>query len=333
VAEGTHSRGKDRRLAIFNHKGGVGKTTLTMNIGTALGERGHRVLLVDTDPQCNLTSYLVEGEVVDDLLDHSDGSDGQTVWSAVKPISEALGDIKIVEPIELDAKGVHLVPGDIRLAEFEADLNDFWAKCLQRKPQGFRGTTAISRLVDALCEEMDFDFVLYDSGPNIGSLNRAILLDCNEFIVPVACDLFSLRALRTLGRTLYDWISSWSTIRELAPADMPVLPGRPAFLGYIPERFRTYAGSPTYEASQFLAQIDKEIRGQVVALLRELDPALIRRPRSIRLGSVKDFGQLVPASQRSGRPLYAVDAGSPAQRDEALEVLSSIAATIDETKL
>jgi len=47
------------RLSVFNHKGGVGKTTLTVNLACAIAEAGHRVLLVDSDPQCNLTSYLV----------------------------------------------------------------------------------------------------------------------------------------------------------------------------------------------------------------------------------------------------------------------------------
>ncbi|HVN61915.1 MAG TPA: ParA family protein, partial [Gaiellaceae bacterium] len=132
------SRTSAHRLTIFNHKGGVGKTTLTMNLGAALSELGRRVLLVDSDPQCNLTSYLVDPEVVDDLLDHSDAADGRTVWSAVKPLSEALGGVTKVEPIESGIEGVYLVPGDIRLSEFESDLNEFWAQCLQRKARGFR---------------------------------------------------------------------------------------------------------------------------------------------------------------------------------------------------
>ena len=323
-------RSPAKRLAIFNHKGGVGKTTLTMNLGAALAERGHRVLLVDSDPQCNLTSYLVAAEVVDDLLDNSDSPQGRTVWSAVKPLSEALGGVMQVQPIEVGIEGLYLVPGDIRLSEFEVDLGNFWSECLQRKARGFRGTTAISDLVDVLCNGLQIDYVLYDSGPNIGSLNRVILLDCDYFIVPVACDLFSLRALKTLGRTMVDWITTWETIADLAPEGTSLLPGRPTFLGYIPEGFRTYGGAPTHQHSYYLAQIEKEVHGQIVSLLRKVDPALVvSRRTGHKLGEVKDFGALVPASQRNGRPIYSVDAGSPRQRRIALQVFKSLARTIE----
>ena len=319
-----------RRVAVFNHKGGVGKTTLTMNIGAALAGRGHRVLLVDSDPQCNLTSYLVDAEVVDDLLDHSDSEDGRTLWSAVKPLAEAMGGVEVVEPIELSVDGLFLVPGDIRLSEFEGDLNDFWGQCLQRKARGFRGTTAISDLVDEISEDYDIDYVLYDSGPNIGPLNRVILLDCSHFIVPVAADLFSLRALKTLGRTLVEWITSWETIADLAPEGTPLLPGRPQLLGYIPQGFRTYGGVVIQQQSHFLAQIDKEVQSQLVALLATVGPDLVAARGSLRLGEVKHFGQIVPASQRSGTPLSEANAGTDEQRAAAAAAFDGIAATIDE---
>lgn len=75
---------KPVRVTLFNHKGGVGKTTLTANIAFAMAEMGKSVLLVDSDPQCNLTSYLLDDEVVDDLLTKSNESDGQTIWAAVR---------------------------------------------------------------------------------------------------------------------------------------------------------------------------------------------------------------------------------------------------------
>jgi cellulose biosynthesis protein BcsQ len=332
VRFGSESRPAAGRFAIFNHKGGVGKTTLTVNIGAALVQRGRRVLLVDSDPQCNLTSYLVDAEVVDDLLDNSDTDEGKTVWSAVRPVSEALGGFNPIEPIELSIEGggLFLLPGDIRLSQFENDLNDFWALSLQRKARGFRGTTAISDLVSQLAEDLNVDYVLYDSGPNIGPLNRAILLDCDQFVVPVAGDLFSLRALKTLGRTLVDWIQTWQTIAELAPAETSLLPGAPVFLGYIPEGFRTYGGAPTQEHAAFFLQIEREIHSQIVALLRNLDPTLVSNRGAYKLGEVKHFGKLVPASQREGKPLYAVDAGSPEQRNDARDALAAIAEQIDD---
>ena len=86
------------RLALYNHKGGVGKTTLTVNIASALAKAGKRVLLVDADPQCNLTSYLVEADVVGNWLDNSDSDAGVTIWSAIKPLAEGTGPVNKVTP-------------------------------------------------------------------------------------------------------------------------------------------------------------------------------------------------------------------------------------------
>src|SRR6266436_6380952 len=92
-------RHKSRRIAVFNHKGGVGKTTLTVNIAAALAGLGKRVLLIDSDPQCNLTSYLIEPDVVDDILYSSESDKGGSGWSAVRPVAEGTVDIKAIDPM------------------------------------------------------------------------------------------------------------------------------------------------------------------------------------------------------------------------------------------
>jgi cellulose biosynthesis protein BcsQ len=120
-------RHKSKRLAIFNHKGGVGKTTLTVNVAEALASLGKRVLVVDSDPQCNLTSYLIEATVVDDMLDRSETDAGETLWSALKPVADGTGDIRLIKPKTIGS--LFLLPGDILLSRFEQDLHQSWGDC------------------------------------------------------------------------------------------------------------------------------------------------------------------------------------------------------------
>jgi len=326
-------RYKAVRLAIFNHKGGVGKTTLTVNIAAALADAGKRVLLVDADPQCNLTSYLIEDAVVDDLLDKSDGPDGNTLWSGVKAIVEATGDISELAPIEL-GKHTFLLPGDVRLSEFEMELSSLWAECFQRKLKGFRGTGALSRLVNEVAKKCKIDFLFYDSGPNIGPLTRVILLDCDYFIIPAACDLFSVRALKTLGHTLATWVKDWKTVSSLAPDDLYVLPGRPKLLGYIPQRFRVYRGQVVSGQSEYLPQIEKHIYSDVVTALRAVDPSLaVGKMSQFRLGQVKDFGTLAAASQTQGVAFKDASKSNPQKISDAKVSFAQIAKRIiDQTQ-
>ena len=256
------------KLTIFNHKGGVGKMTLTVNIAAALAEIGKRVLVVDADPQCNLSSYLLDPDVLDDLLDQSDTENGSTLWSAVQPIVLGMGNIRHIDPVELPIEGAYLIPGDIRMSEFETELTDFWTQCIQRKSRGYMGTTALSALVEDVCKRTEIDIVFYDIGPNIGPLNRAVLLDCDAVIVPVACDMFSLRALKTLGRTLAKWIGEWKTICALAPTDVYLMDGHPRFLGYTPQQFRVYGGVPAKEPAELINEIDRAIRKEISSVLR-----------------------------------------------------------------
>lgn len=322
-------RRKPIRLAIFNHKGGVGKTTLTVNIAGALGDLGKKVLLVDSDPQCNLTSYLIEDSVVDDLLENSDTPKGETIWSAVKPIVEARGNLKKIPTIERFRDELYLLPGDIRLSEFESELTEYWGACLQRKVKGFDGTASLSNLVSTCAEKRQVNYVFYDTGPNIGPLNRAILLDCDYFIVPGACDLFSVRALKTLGITLTSWIQDWSTITQLAPDNTPLLPGRPKFLGFIPLGFRVYGGVMARMHMKYTALFRKKLLSDLIKPLRKIDDSLAKHavPESL-LGEVKDFATLIQKAQEQGVPLWSVDGGNQKLKRESKTIFKKIAKEI-----
>ena len=315
------------RITIYNHKGGVGKTTLTANIAFALSALGKSVLLVDSDPQCNLTSYLLSDDVVDDLLNHSNDPEGRTIWTAVKPILDNTGVGRFVEPTSVG--DLTLLPGDIRLSEFEEFLADAWAESFKRRLGGLRATSSISDVVSRLNEQREFDFVFYDTGPNIGPLNRVLLLDSDFFIVPVACDLFSVRALATLGQTIKRWINDSKTIHSIAPDGVGLLNSAPEFLGYIPQRFKVYGQLMTKEANSYLRKIKDRVYGDISSVLRDIDKDLAP-PKSINpvVGQVKDFASVVQAAQREGVAIWQSSWKNKEIKEEAKNAFNKIASHI-----
>jgi len=317
------------RLTIYNHKGGVGKTTLAVNIAYALAELGKSVLLVDTDPQCNLTSYLLSDDVVDRLLDESDGPNGQTIWTAVKPIFDRNGDVRTIKGENVGK--IKLLPGDIRMSEYEEVLAEAWTDSFKRRLGGFRATTSIADLVTNVtnAQRQPFDFVFYDTGPNIGPLNRVLLLDSHFFIVPVACDLFSVRALSTLGQTLKKWILDARAIASLAPDQAILLPAKPKFMGYIPQRFKVYGKTMAREPTNYLRQIKKEMYKSITSVLNEIDPTLVPEPAADRIiGRVPASESLVQIAQREGVPLWNCSYTSTEQKQTARQTFAGIATFI-----
>ena len=315
------------RLTLFNHKGGVGKTTLTANIAFALAEMGKAVLLVDSDPQCNLTSYLLDDNVVDDLLNESSERDGQTIWSAVRPILNDTGPGRLVDPqVVGDLK---LLPGDIKLSEFEEFLYDSWTDSLKRRLGALRAITSISTLVSQIHRQSPLDYVFYDTGPNIGALNRVLLLDSDLFIVPVACDLYSMRALATLGQTMSRWIFDAETIAAIAPDDATLLTAQPTFLGYIPQQFRVYGRVMAKEARFYLRQIKSRVQEDVAAVLRRQKRCLAP-PRSVdpALGQVKDLASLVQSAQQEGVAIWECSRATSKQRESVRSTFHKIASRI-----
>jgi chromosome partitioning protein len=134
-------------VTIFNHKGGVGKTTLAFNLGLALGQLGKRVLLADLDPQSNLTSLALKDEEFEDLYEHN----RWTIASAFSPLISGQGDF-VQDEAKNIRDNVFLIPGDIKLIEFEGLLSSSWTESLAGMERGFRITSAIYRLLRAVGE-------------------------------------------------------------------------------------------------------------------------------------------------------------------------------------
>lgn len=323
-----------KKITLFNHKGGVGKTTLTVNIADALADLGKTVLLVDADPQCNLTAFYLEEKILDALLGESSDADaGHTLWSAVQPPTLGQGPIKKIQVQNVGAR-LFLAPGDVLLSQYEEELPSAWTDSFARKVRGYNVMCALADAVNLLAAEVNADVVLYDAGPNVGALNRAVLLDTDYLITPVAADLFSLRALTTVGRSVGKWVMDWATIRGLAtPQDQArLLPGKPKYLGYITSAFKVSSGARKAQPhSYWEAKIAPRVAKRVVDELKQVDPSLVLNV-SNKIGDVKHFHSLAASAQDFGVAIGKlrghVNSGHYPQVDEAKGEFAALAKEI-----
>jgi cellulose biosynthesis protein BcsQ len=289
---------EDRRMKVvsfFNHKGGVGKTTIVFNTALALKELGHSVLLVDADAQANLSGLALTEERYDRALD-----EGQTIWESVSPLVTGAGDLKSVEPISI-RKSAWILPGDIRLSNFEAILPVGWTEALAGEARGFRVTSASHRLFRTLGKRVDADYVFVDLGPNVGALNRSALIATDGFVVPLAPDLFSLMALPSVGNSIRDWSRQWRTALGNRPGglnfDLPDASPKP--LGYVSQQFSVYGKRPAAAFRIWLRRIDKAYEEGILTPL-----GIPGRDGSPELGSLPNFASLVPLAQKANRALF-----------------------------
>ena len=139
-----------RSIAVFNNKGGVGKTSLVYHLAWMYANLDYNVVVADLDPQANLTSMFLEDEELEHLW--ADDGTGGTIYSSLRPLLEGTGDVTrpvVAQP----SSGVALVPGDMLLSGAEDELGSNWPGCLDVKPRAFRVLSAIWRVMRMAADE------------------------------------------------------------------------------------------------------------------------------------------------------------------------------------
>lgn len=301
-----------KQLVFFNNKGGVGKTTLVQHLGYALEKQGKRILFVDADPQCNLTSYICNDDQINTFWNKK-----SSIYNVVVPLISGIGDIDSeISPYQVPGRNIWLLPGDILLSDFEQFLSERWVDVLAGREVGFRVTSSIFRYVSNWAESNSIDYVLVDIGPNLGALNRAILLGCNYFIVPMVPDLFSLRGLSNMGTSFIKWMTDWQgATSRLEEKKFKIQDGKPAFAGYVTSHFNIYRNRETKAWASWTSQIPSRIKTDIVDKLRKHNPELIVHTdgENYLLGEIKNYHSLSPLSQTVLKPIFELTSGDGAK--------------------
>jgi len=303
-----------KSLAFFNNKGGVGKTTLICNIASYLAfERGLKILLVDGDPQCNSTQLLLDPDRCNDLYWAADRDrDTLTLSRVVAPLEE--GDIAVdasrpVVPSATNRFGVDLIPGDPSMSIIEDLLGKWWSDGTGGDLGALRRTNWASLLLEAYS---DYDLVLFDLGPSLGSLNRSILLATDYFVAPLGADTFSVVALRNIKAWFGQWSATYVQSLDLARQtfgdriDGHSIQSTPkamtGFVGYTVQQYITRSKRGERRPTRAYETILERIPGEIEATLAPFKSKSVS-PAGLRLGDVPNLYSLIPLAQDVNAPI------------------------------
>lgn len=312
-------------ISLFNHKGGVSKTTTVFNLSWMLANLGKRVVMADFDPQCNLTGMVLGYQGIDDLENAYKSDPPNNIKDALAPAFESKPkQIVGADCINLPSNpNLFLLPGHIGLAEYETTLGI--AQELSGSLLALRNLPgSLRHVLERTAEKYEADYVFVDMSPSLGPINQNLLMTGDYFIVPLHPDYFSSMALSSLAKTLPRWMSWAKTaygIDVLRDADYPFPEPKATYIGAIVQKYRPRVGKAS---SAFQRWIDELIKG----LKTELAPSLVKagllnveifKQRSgiepwEPIMEVADFNSLIALSQEHQVPVYALTAEKVGQK-------------------
>jgi chromosome partitioning protein len=323
-------------ISLFNHKGGVSKTTTTFNLGWALADRGKRVLIVDGDPQCNLTGTVLGFDGIADFADFYTKNPMANISDCLTPIFKGTGvPLKPAGITSTPNPNLFLLAGNIELAENETQIavalsTSAAIPALQNIPG------AMCALLRLTAEKHSLDVVLIDMSPSVGALNQCFVMGSDYFIIPTSPDYYCNQAVSSLSRVLPRWnvgIAHFRNGQLLYPfPDEP-----PKFCGIISQRYRPRLGNPAYSFQQWIDIIKKTVKDELVPALTPVNMVISEKEfkasapadTPYNLVNIADFNSLIAQSQQHSTPVFAL---SDTQIEQAGVILETMKASRDTFK-
>ena len=252
-----------KTISVFNNKGGVGKTTLTFHLAHALAEMGHRTLIVDLDPQCNLTILAMEEETLHKIWIDEDAyiedfqgardkasptdfdklvTSQRSIHFLLKPSEDGTSEIGKLPPPQPIATNLDLIPGRLSMHLYEDKIASRWSDVYQGDPLAIRTLTKPREIAEAYAAQHGYEFVIMDTSPSLGALNKVLISTTDGFLIPCMPDMFSLYGIRNIGNALAIWKKQFETIYHLLSEEK-----RKAF----PSKFVRLIGFTIYNAKKY----------------------------------------------------------------------------------
>lgn len=261
-------------------------------------------MVIDADPQCNTTTYVLdENQFYDVYYDPK----CFTIADILPSIEDGSGYIQEFDITKSSFFGFDVIPGNPKFAACEDFLASEWKDVKSGDLRGIKSTMLFIHFL-TLCQ--NYDYVFFDMGPSLGAINRSILLACDYFITPMSSDVFSLLALGNIGESIVTWSTVFNKgISELDDHKRNALRGmrqccKIKFLGYVEQQYITKSVGGTARAvrayDEILKKIPNEIEEQIVKPINCNNESEI----DYKIGSIPNYYSLVPMSQTAHKPIF-----------------------------
>ena len=296
-----------KKIAFFNHKGGVSKTTTVFNVGWMLASKGKKVIMVDADSQCNLTGMVMGFKGLDELDENKDN-----IKVALAPAFESRP--KLIEPVECfkidEQENLYLLPGNIKFAEYDITLG--MAQTISDSLVTLQNLPgAINYLLDETAKKYNADYILIDMSPSLSSINQNLFMISDYFIIPTAPDYFSVMALDSLSDVLPKWYSQSQRLQNneiLQNAEYKFPIKTPKFLGNVIQQFNVRSNQPTEGFKKWFAKINEYTNTKFVPSLRKKSMLMNDRcyEDNYILAEIANFNSLITYAQEHNKPVFSL---------------------------
>ncbi len=298
---------RSKTLSFVNNKGGVGKSTLAYNTAVQFANKGYKTVLVDLDPQCNLTRLALGEEYFENTIF---SATSKTIYDVLKGVIEGGADIDTTAQFE-PAKGadnLYVLRGDMRLSEYENVLSTAYNAAAAGQRIGYFTTSAVDRFLREKGMSEQVDIFIIDTSPTLGLLNRVIFLGTDYFVVPLMPDALSLQGIENLGNIYEQWKINWRDTGRALARDIEnqfVLSGEGLFIGYILNSYNVYGQQPIRDHRKWIDQVP----GKVKTFLSEKHcrNGLVASSSASSLHDIQDYGRLPAITHENGVAIFNID--------------------------
>jgi len=295
-------------LTFFNNKGGVGKTSLIYHLAWTFAGLRKRVVVADLDPQANLTAAFLDEEKIERLWEEK--ASGSTIYQCVKPLTD-VGDI--VEPVLQNmSSDLYLLPGDVALSSYEDALSNEWPHSMgdSNLYRPMRVLSSFWQVMQMASQKIEADIILVDIGPNLGAINRSVLIATDYVAIPLGADLFSLQGLKNLGPTLKSWKSLWkkrldnweSSAEAQNFPDFQLPEGKMQPIGYLCQQHSVRLDRPVKAYDKWVKRIPNVYRQAVLG--ESVDAEIKPEDDAYCLATIKHYRSLIPMAQEHRKPIF-----------------------------